>query len=142
MKYPAISVWQLWASALAHSVKHFETRSWVPRDNYRGPMLIHASKTWDIGLRDFFLRAPFVAAFAAAGINVHEPPLGCLLGVGELTHVYRTDDARLDQSELEIALGDWSDGRFCWQFERVRLFPEPIPMRGQQGIFMVELELP
>ncbi len=141
MKYPCISVWQLWASALAHSVKRFETRSWYPRDNYRGPMLIHASKQWDVATLEYFLDEPFMSAFREAGIAIQHPPLGCVLAIGELTHVYRTEDARRDQSELELALGDWSDKRFCWQFENVRLLPEPIPVRGQQLIFEVELEL-
>ena len=37
-----LTVWQPWAQLLAAGYKHNETRSW--RTNYRGEILIHASK--------------------------------------------------------------------------------------------------
>lgn len=39
----AISLWQPWASLIAHGVKTIETRSWSTP--YRGPLAIHAAKT-------------------------------------------------------------------------------------------------
>lgn len=37
----AITIWQPWASLLAHRVKTYETRSWATA--YRGPIAIHAA---------------------------------------------------------------------------------------------------
>jgi activating signal cointegrator 1 len=39
-----ISIHQLWASLIALSEKHYETRNWKPQ--HRGPILIHASKSF------------------------------------------------------------------------------------------------
>lgn len=38
----AITIWQPWASLLAHGMKQYETRSWATK--YRGPIAIHAAK--------------------------------------------------------------------------------------------------
>ena len=40
-KMKAITIWQPWASLLAHGVKQYETRSWAT--SYRGPIAIHAA---------------------------------------------------------------------------------------------------
>ena len=39
----AINIHQPWASVIAFGEKRFETRSW--KTDYRGPLLIHASRT-------------------------------------------------------------------------------------------------
>lgn len=38
----AITIWQPWASAIAHGLKGIETRSWGTK--YRGLLAIHAAK--------------------------------------------------------------------------------------------------
>jgi hypothetical protein len=40
-----LSVRQPWAWALVNGFKPFENRDWRPEDNYRGPVVVHASKT-------------------------------------------------------------------------------------------------
>lgn len=39
----ALSLWQPWASLIAHGAKTIETRGWAT--HYRGPLAIHAAKT-------------------------------------------------------------------------------------------------
>ena len=38
-------------------------------------------------------------------------------------------------TEQEIDLGDYSPGRFAWEFEGMTPLPEPIPVKGMQGIW-------
>jgi hypothetical protein len=144
MIYKAISLWQPWATLIAIGAKRFETRSWYPHDHYRGPIVIHAAKKWDSGLNSMCFDEPFFSALTAGRdkpLFKFNLPLGCALAIADLTHVYRSEAARADQSEQELAFGDWSPGRFVWEMENVRPFPEPIPVKGAQGLFTVELDL-
>lgn len=43
-------------------------------------------------------------------------------------------------TEKEIALGDWTPGRYAWELANVRLLPEPIPIKGKQGLWSWEPE--
>lgn len=38
-------------------------------------------------------------------------------------------------TEQEILFGDWTPGRYAWEIVNVKLLPEPIPARGQQGLW-------
>lgn len=38
-------------------------------------------------------------------------------------------------TEKEIALGDWTPGRYAWEFANVKILPEPIPAKGKQGLW-------
>ena len=35
----------------------------------------------------------------------------------------------------EMALGDWTPGRYAWELRNIKLLPEPIPAKGQQGLW-------
>jgi hypothetical protein len=38
-------------------------------------------------------------------------------------------------------MGDYSQGRFAWFFERIRPLSEPVPFKAHQGFFNVPDEL-
>ncbi len=38
-------------------------------------------------------------------------------------------------TEREIALGDWTPGRYAWELANVKILPEPIPIKGKQGLW-------
>lgn len=45
--FPAITVYQPWASLIAYGFKEFETRHWQPPQKYIGELIaIHAGKQW------------------------------------------------------------------------------------------------
>lgn len=44
------------------------------------------------------------------------------------------------RSDIEVALGDYSDGRWAWILD-VQPIPEPFPIRGGQGLFEVAPEI-
>lgn len=145
---PAITILQPYTSLLAYLFKLYETRGWVTR--YRGPIAIHAGKrlidrmdreTVD-AMRavlfpdksvhdDFFLRCenelPFGVVIATAELVDCRPTEGFILG-GTLCKL----------SHNELLFGDWTPGRFAWEFANMRLLPEPIPARGKQGLWTWE----
>ncbi len=124
----AISLWQPWASLWAVGRKRNETRHWPT--NYRGPLLIHAAKTFcsDVPIE---LRDVLVDQF---GIRwALDLPRGALVGICELEYCVRTEGITIDDDEA--AQGNFSEGRFAWGARAARLFQRPIPYRGAQGFF-------
>jgi activating signal cointegrator 1 len=139
---PAISVWQPWASLLAHGIKVHETRSWAPSVAHIGKAFaICASKTTQ-GLDLFHPAGPGDTYQGAAlrvlrggGVDLNHLPLGCIVGIGTLTRAIRTSLAGEEITEAERALGDWTPGRWAWRFENMQRLAEPVPVQGKQGIF-------
>ena len=43
-------------------------------------------------------------------------------------------------SKREIALGDWTPGRYAWKLENVKILPEPIQVKGKQGLWTFEMK--
>jgi len=115
----AITLYQPWATWIADGDKRYETRSW--RTDYRGEILIHAGKF------DKFLP-----------IN-HDYPLGAVLAIATLAHIYPTEGVAVD--EVERSRGDWSRDRFAWLFRNVRPLAEPVPCRGKQGLWTPDDDL-
>ncbi len=157
--YKAISLWQPHASLIAIGEKTYETRHWSTK--YRGPIAIHAAKTQDEVKTVWkniqahkahpdvfpmgFTRATYDAFKAwmdregLATWNFGMLPYGAIVATADLTAVY--DAAQLLPKLTGRAkwFGDFGQGRYAWRLENVQMLPEPIPMRGQQGFWTVEL---
>lgn len=131
----AITIIQPWCWLLAAGVKQYETRSW--QTNQRGLFVLHASKRTrasDEAFEDLFYEHEDL--FTAQGVNGPDDlAYGSAIGTALLAQCHRTDDQVWRVTDIERDLGDWSPGRFAWEFSRAYLLPEPIPYRGQQGIW-------
>ncbi len=155
----ALSIWQPWATLIAHGLKRIETRSWETR--YRGPLLIHAARKWTRELKSLCHREPFRTALTAIGYDSPDlMPFGAIVAVAELVDCRPTskppragvpcdlldipgaahllDDARrwverLD--ERERAFGDFSPGRYGWSLSNVRRLARPLTATGWQGLW-------
>lgn len=126
----ALSPWQPWASYIAAGMKRFETRSWG--SPYRGELAIHASKRV-LGLYERDLLAEYQLPFA-----IDEIPLGCIVATCRLADILPTTKAleRMPpQFEREFNLGDFAPGRFAWELVDVVPLPEPVFVRGAQGLW-------
>ena len=148
----AISLWQPWASLVVLGAKKIETRSWYT--SYRGPLVIKAAKKKDKDLLTYCsCRLDFIAALKPLEVQIgkcfENLPFGALLGTVELVDCRRTESFT---SQIEVPQGDgnpahWRErdlgnfdpGRFGWVFVNPVMFPEPIPYKGQQGFFEVNL---
>lgn len=60
---------------------------------------------------------------------------GAVIAVGELTGCYPMDSVSPNMQEL--VFGDWSIGRYAWEIKNIYLLPEPIPYKGQLGLWNV-----
>ncbi|AUB34205.1 PUA-like domain [Nostoc flagelliforme CCNUN1] len=129
-KLKAITLHQPWAY-LVGRYKWFETRSWST--NYRGKIAIHAAKKqhdtdeWCSLLED--LLPP-----------VEELVFGAVVAIADLTDcILMTEEFISQQSETELKCGLWEPGRYAWKLENIQILPEPIPARGKQGLWNIEL---
>lgn len=140
----AITLHQPWASLFAAGLKEYETRSWPTK--HRGLIAIHAGKKWDKSQTDLWvtLRSRFPEIRdAIPDANV---PLGAVVCVCRLVDVFKTDFL-VDQEafnegmidDLELAVGNWGEGRYAWQLEVVKVPDYPIPAKGEQGIWNWEV---
>lgn len=114
----ALSLKQPWAYVIVHGHKDIENRKW-PTD-YRGPLVIHASKGWSqdgydylCGPRDLWIprREDYV--------------FGALIGIVDLVDC-------VDRHESEWFWGDWG-----FVLRNARGFKKSVPWRGQLGLFDV-----
>ncbi len=116
--------------------KCIETR---PRNiNYRGPIAIHAAKTfppWAVAaaLGSEWIRAALVAA---GYLKLADLPLGVIVAVAELVDTERIHEHNAPL-EPERSYGDYTPGRWAWHLDDIRALPEPIPCRGAQGLWPV-----
>ena len=133
-----ISLWNPWATLLAHGEKRIETRSWATR--HRGPILIHAAKKWDANLADLCRQPPFRSTLAEIG-RAFEFHFGALLGTATLFDCRQTVVLSPQVSDIERAFGDYSPGRFGWVMSDFKPFAVPVPYRGAQGLFDVPDEI-
>ncbi len=107
------------------TIKDVENRRW--HSDFRGPCLIHHSKTWDEGCSDAILRLAPDFRFD------HTPDYGCIIGKVIITDcVFRFPD---ENANL------YSKWHFPGQYAYVRkdpvIFKTPIPYRGRLGFFDV-----
>ena len=129
----AVSLWQPWATLVVLGLKKVETRGWYT--SYRGPLLIHAAKTFPPSARRF------AEAERALGRLPARIPFGALIGRVDLDEVLETQNVEQIVSALERLYGDFAWGRFAWFLENAKEFPEPIPCRGMQRLFNVVVEV-
>lgn len=135
----ALTIWQPWASMAAVGIKEYETRGYPT--NYRGAIAIHAGKksvseVWSTYLdgrsREVICRR--LSLTDQTGLEVF--PLGCVLATANLVDCIKiTPEFIATLSPDELALGDYTIGRYAWRLADVKSFPDPIPARGQQGLW-------
>lgn len=158
----AITLWQPWASLLACGAKQYETRSW--KTNYRGTIALHAAKKPYLPLIkelseetkaviknifDFRYEILHTGAIIATAelVNIwyicHHPGPNVdiakhiLVGAESITTNKHDPDFGVFfiPTEQERALGDWTPGRYAWELKNIKIFPEPVPAKGQQGLW-------
>ena len=133
----ALTLWQPWATLIAIGAKGIETRSWFT--HYRGPLAIHAAKTfWGEDRRRCFL-PPFSTVLAAHDLTPDILPLGKIVCLASLDDCIETRAVNLTEiTENEQAFGDFSWGRFAWFLAEIQGLPNPVPARGARRLWPVE----
>lgn len=129
----ALSLTQPWATLMAIDAKRVETRGW--NTNYRGWVAIHASKGFPMECRNLCYRSPFGLAMANY-VSPEDLPLGQIIAVTEIIDTRRTEYIGTSSlSEQELALGDYSPGRYAIFTRGVRRLKQPITIKGALSIW-------
>lgn len=137
----AITIWQPYSTFVVHQDKLYETRSWAT--SYRGPIAIHAAKR---------PARQFIDALAHGSAGERQTallmerllrrfggpdhlPIGAIVGKGNLVRCNAiTEEFLRTLTPQELALGDFTLGRYAWEFEDMHPI-DPIPAKGQQGLW-------
>lgn len=141
----AITIWQPWASLLVSGKKVYETRNWATA--YRGPITIHAAKrlvrqTIDALVADRgagWVALDYFDAIFMRPNSLEKLPTGAVIGKAILTRCNLvTEDFLASLTPMEKALGDFTIGRYAWEFYSMVPVDPPIPARGAQGLWTFE----
>jgi hypothetical protein len=105
-----------WAAAIFQLGKDVENRTWPT--SYRGPLAIHAGSKFDH------------AICRCIGLDIGTLRTGVILGTVQLIGVIRNSDSR------------WAEhGYYHWILADPKLLDQPLPYRGQQGLFRVSMDI-
>ena len=163
----ALTLSQPWASLVASGAKRIETRPWRANCEYYGWLAIHAAAPpWrgpvdGVPMDDLpppWERAVSLAVRGALGVTVDDDlptlPHRAVVAVARLDRCLPVGRLQLDEIETprvrnaeddhigpyawtERHLGDYRLGRWAWLLPDVVALPEPVPVRGQHGVWRV-----
>lgn len=138
MRIKAVTLWEPWATLMALELKLYETRSWYHR--YRGLIAVHASERWREDQEWVLRREPYASALGALGFSQKEDfPLGCIVSVHRLDGIYATEKLKpklqVQDKDLEIAFGNYANGRKAWHMPLVHRLAKPLPATGSRGLW-------
>lgn len=120
-----LSIREPWATLIVLGLKPVENRTWW--SNHRGPLLIHASRTFE---KDDWVWIQ--NAFPIDAVKVMESLKTAKFGSGEIIgSVNMIECVRIHPSPYFF-------GPFGFVFENAIRFDQFIPYRGQYGIFEVK----
>lgn len=135
-----ISLWQPYASLLIHGFKINETRPF-PCPSLIGQRIgIASTKTIKAEQRKLFANAEFQSYYEQTGLPLvlDDLPHGKILGTIEIASCEKITEETLEEiTEEEELYGDWRPGRFAWGTRDPIALPEPVPVMGQQGIWIL-----
>jgi hypothetical protein len=133
----AISIHQPWSSLIALGEKHYETRNWKPQ--HRGPIIIHASKSFSKPEQALLQTEPFKSVLARHGIeSITQLPTGRPIAIATLKDAYMVEEITDKLTATERDFGDFRAGRYAWCLENIIPLREPIqPVPGRQSIFEI-----
>jgi hypothetical protein len=132
--------------------------------SHRGFLLIHAALKQDAPVIDdlaawftesYLGRVPTMNAAGKPQLGIriptHYTTYGAILGLVNVIDCQPVNSKPMsdywfsrhhDHETDERMMGDWSEGRYAWRMSAVTvLFPEPIPCRGQQGLWTPDAEV-
>lgn len=157
MEHKVITLQQPYATLVAVDAKEYETRGWLT--HYRGPLLIHAAL--GVGMSEAKFEAlcesePFKAFLAAADFSpVYALPRGAILARVQLVdclpieHIIdgkwiQSGERMLPLSYRERMFGHYGgkQQRYIWILKDPERLKEPIPAKGQQGLWTWKGDLP
>ena len=126
----ALSVTRPWPTFMFRRdepVKTIENRTWFTP--YRGPLLIHAARSWQGSALDFVWQK-----FGLTGLSwdQHDYPLG-IVGLVDVVDVCAAEIRPGRVCEC----GGWAAfGQYHWRIANPRPLVEPVPCKGSLGLWV------
>lgn len=128
-----ISLHEPWATAIARDLKRIETRGF--RLHYRGRLAICAARTT---LFQHLIHSELLRHhFERVGVTElgHLSP-GCIVATCRVRDVIPVEELTTISAQ-ERLFGNYAPGRYGWILDDLARLKEPIPFRGNQGIFEI-----
>lgn len=136
----ALTIWQPYSSLWAKGVKKYETRSWAT--SYRGPIAIHAAKRPvrkvidSLGEQGAWDTLKTIESLFQLPGELDQLPTGAIVGTANLVGCNLiTEEFVAQLSPQELALGDFTIGRYAWEITDRIVFDNPIQAKGAQGFW-------
>ncbi len=124
-----ISIIEPWASLIKEKVKYIETRSW--KTNYRGKIYIHAS------LKKVPKKDERINILISLLENKNFK-YGHIIAEATLVDCIYMDEefiSKIKNNNKEYKCGEYSIGRYAWVLKDIKELNEPIPAKGNLGIW-------
>jgi len=117
--------------------KGVENRTWPTR--YRGALLIHAGKS-----RDWLDIEDGEDVDYEYGIPLADMTFGAVIGAATLHDCLHVEAIRRGDYDARIPwlkTHEHTEGPWCWVLTNRVMFPQPVPYKGQQGLFDIPDEV-
>jgi hypothetical protein len=137
----ALSLLQPWATLIMLGYKEFETRSWATK--HRGPLAIAASAGKPAAAREACAPGTDIAQLLANhNLTFDDLPRGAILGVCQVESMHKMDETwDLVLGEVELACGDYTNGRVAWALSHVQPFATPVACKGALSLWKVPTDV-
>lgn len=158
MSIKCLTIWPEWAPSFTHMGKRVENRTWPPPSQLIGERFaLHAGASWPGPNSDRwhnFKQTAIDAGFLvnqrekgvieyvdlsfdeyAEDMRTIEVPVGCVFITCVLESVRHIDSF----TEDELFSLDWAFGPWCWILGHLHRIPQPVPAKGHQGFWWVDL---
>ena len=123
-----LTICQPFAELIARGEKRVENRTW--KTSYRGPLLIHAGKSRKWLTHEWAGDAQAIPTLVFGAI-VGVARLERCLSIREIRHLHR------DSPDAWLSHHPHCKGPWCWVLSGAKRLSDPIPYRGQLGLFEV-----
>jgi hypothetical protein len=124
----ALSIHQPWPELILRGRKQFEIRPQPTK--LRGRIWVHAGLAYD------------PSNVEQAGLVIADLPRGAIVGTVEIVGCEPFTEKIAEEMRAAGAyFGMWSEGRYAWVLANPCRLTDPIPLRGQLGLFSVPVEV-
>ena len=137
-----LTLYEPWAALMRVKLKKVETRGY--KTNYRGPLIIHASKTINEDEFSFWSKGRLKRYHLCPGHVVAVCQLVDCIETNDIARqgIYPWDSNGEHLSQLiELLAGNYDYYRYGWYTEGLIALQSPIPHRGTQGMPWASEEL-
>ena len=122
-----LSIREPWATLIINGHKEYEFRSW--RTNYRGKILIHASKSME---KENVIRFQDLKLYYNPGFIIGEAEIeDCILVTKEF------ENNLINKNELVYGASRNRAG-YAWKLKNVKILKNPIEAKGRLGLWDFE----